>query len=167
MEGFTPPIIKSIIKKTGSSDLQTTLAYLPTLYNELEIYLRWKKECEETGDNETGDKSDKLKIMRKFNEDNTEKNTDICNYCTKHRPKQAKGHNDASCYLQHPETAPEWWVPMLKPVVKANKAKVEIKTEMDVKHEEEINNLKDLLAEYQSNMNFMASQLQTVNEKDA
>ena len=56
---------------------------------------------------------------------------------------------------------------MLKPVVKANKAKVEIKTEMDVKHEEEINNLKDLLAEYQSNMNFMASQLQTVNEKDA
>ena len=33
--------------------------------------------------------------------------------------------------------------------------------------QEEINNLKDLLAEYQSNMNFMASQLQTVNEKDA
>ncbi len=73
MEGFTPPIIKSIIKKTGSSDLQTTLAYLPTLYSELEIYLRWKQKCEETGDNETGDKSDKLKIMRKFNEDNAEK----------------------------------------------------------------------------------------------
>ena len=73
MEGFTPPITKSIIKKTGSSDLQTTLAYLPTLYSELEIYLRWKKECEETGDKETGDKSDKLKIMRKFNEDNIEK----------------------------------------------------------------------------------------------
>jgi hypothetical protein len=42
IEGFTPPVFKSFVKKIGSTDIHTTIAYLPILYTELEIHLRWK-----------------------------------------------------------------------------------------------------------------------------
>jgi hypothetical protein len=168
MEGFSPPVFKSIIKKTGSSDLETTLGHLPTLYSELEIYLRWKKECEETSDNETVDKIDKLKVFRKFNEESTERNTDVCNHCTKYRPKQSKGHSDATCYLLHPELAPEWWVPMVrKQNIQTNKATIDMKTEKyDTNSQVEIDKLKEIVNEYQNNMSFLMAQIQTQNEKE-
>ena len=78
------------------------------------------------------------------------------------------GHNDATCYLQHPELAPEWWVPMVrKQNVQTNKATVDMKTEKyDTTSQVEIDRLKDIVNEYQNNMSFLMAQIQTQNEKE-